>query len=330
MTLQYLRRVSLVFSNEAGDTADLSDLHFKFRVARGDIQSPNTADIRVYNVSDETLNALQKEFSAVTLQAGYEGSFGVIFNGTVMQIRRGRENPTDTYLDITAADGDAAYNFGIVNVSLAAGSTPKQQVDAITKALKSYGIAPGGIEGLPEKKLPRGKVMFGLARDSMRTIAEDAQVSWSFQNGKIQTVPLNGYMQGSVVEINSTTGMIGLPEQTLDGIKVRTLLNPNIKIGSAIRINNASILQFRYGTDINSFTSNALAAQSIHTNADGLYKVLYVNYDGDTRGQSFYSDITCVSIDANITPAMLAKTTVTAPGVSAVKPYAPGDKPKGQ
>jgi len=299
MSVQYLRQYSLTLGGLNGDVIDISPLHFKFSILRGDIQTPNMADIRVYNISDTTANAIQNEYAQITLQAGYEGSYGIIFQGTVKQLRRGRENATDTYFDITAADGDGFYNFGIVSASIAAGATPQQQVDAIIQNLTApYGITKGSVTGLNSTASPRGTVLFGQARDHLRKVADTSQTSWSIQNGQINMVPLNNFIPNSTVVLTSATGLIGLPEQTQDGIKVRCLLNPNIKIGGSIQINNRSIQAFRFPLGLNTAANNALLAQSIHTNADGLYKVLWVDYSGDTRGQEWYCDITCIAIDA--------------------------------
>ena len=52
-----------------------------------------------------------KKNPAVMLQAGYEnGAYGIIFSGTILRIRTGRESATDTFLEIMAADGDIAFN----------------------------------------------------------------------------------------------------------------------------------------------------------------------------------------------------------------------------
>jgi hypothetical protein len=120
---QFLRKIGLVVT--AGSSGlDLSNMRIVFKVFQVDLPStPNHATIKVYNLSDDTAKSVQKEFTAVRLQARYEGgSYGVIFNGTIKMVRRGRDNPTDTFLEILAADGDVARNFGIVNTTLAAGA----------------------------------------------------------------------------------------------------------------------------------------------------------------------------------------------------------------
>ncbi|MGQ3505100.1 hypothetical protein ACT9SR_13340, partial [Enterococcus faecalis] len=73
-----------------------------FDVRRGDLQTPNSLRARVYNVSETTRQRIEQEFTRIVLQAGYAGNYGIIFDGSVKQVRRGRENQTDTYLDITA------------------------------------------------------------------------------------------------------------------------------------------------------------------------------------------------------------------------------------
>ena len=91
--LQWLRKVSLVMGQIGGKSLDLSEFRFTFSVKRGDTQTPNTVRIRIYNLSDSTAHKLSgKEFSQVVLQAGYEGNFGIIFIGEVVQARRGRES----------------------------------------------------------------------------------------------------------------------------------------------------------------------------------------------------------------------------------------------
>jgi hypothetical protein len=107
------RKCSLIVGDTAGNGLELSALRVTFTVNKADNQSPAHAIIRVYNLSDDTARTVQKEFTRVALQAGYEGDYGLIFSGTVSQVRKGRENPTDTFLEIVATDGDEAYNFAL-------------------------------------------------------------------------------------------------------------------------------------------------------------------------------------------------------------------------
>lgn len=300
MTDQYLRKASLIIGENAGDALDLSDLRFSFTVKRGDFQTPNSARIRVYNMNPDTMARVQKEFKHVVLQAGYEGNYGLIFDGTVVQTRRGRTSQVDTHLDITAADGDAAYNFAIVNTTLAAGSTAQDHFNVAAQAMGQHGVGVGYTAGLQSNPLPRGKVMFGMARDALACTARNTGTTWSIQDGKLQVVPETSYMPGDIPVINSDSGMIGLPIQMQSGIQVRTLLNPNLKIGTLIQLDSKSIQQYEYGLSISNQPANDFVKSQNPLNSDGFYFVMVAEHTGDTRGNDWYSELICLSADPTV------------------------------
>ena len=304
MSTQYGRVASLVVADGIS-ALDLSQLHLKFQIKQFDLQTPNTAQIRVFNVSDQTAQKVQTEFSRVVLQAAYEGGdIGTIFDGTLVQVRRGRESPVDTYLDLSAADGDVASNFAVVNAAVAAGSSFADRAKALTQAMGQHGVREGYTCPLPEGKLPRGKVMFGMARDHLRDLAFATDTKWSVQNGELQIIPLEGYLPGEAVVLTSATGMIGLPEQTQDGIKVRCLLNPKIKIGAQVKIDNKSIQQAQLQLSAQGSAQNAFLPS---ISDDGLYRVVVCEHSGDTRGNEWYSDLICIALGQGVTPGLVSK-----------------------
>lgn len=298
---QFLRKASLVVRNDTNGL-DLSEMHFKFEVQAMDGQSPNNASIRVYNLAQSTIKKLQTtEFTQVTLQAGYEnGNFGVIFDGTIRYFRIGRENATDTYIDILASDGDELHNFGFINQTLESGnSTTADIVKAIQQA---NGIPPGpqiiGTGGTIPK--PRGKVIFGMSRAVLRDEMKNVGSVWSIQNGQMTIHPLDGYLPGQAVVLNSYTGLIGIPEQTQDGVMVRCLINPRIVCGQLVQIDNASVNQLvgqSPGATLVPYNQWAAVQRPADVTMDGLYRVLVCEFTGDTRGQAWYADLTCLAVD---------------------------------
>lgn len=295
---QYLRTISLIVFGTDLNGLDLSQLRIKFSVKRSDTMTPNSADIRVYNLSMETALQIQKEFKRVILQAGYAGNFGVIFQGNIKQVIIGRESATDTFIDIVAGDGDRAYNFAIVNQTLAAGASALDQTQAATKAMNSRGVAAGFTGDMPPESLPRGKVMFGNSRDYLRTIAQTTDKSWSIQDEKVTFVSKKSYLPGERVVITSKTGMIGTPQQTNEGVNVKMLLNPIIKIGGRVQIDNKSIERFK----INLTVPNSAANIPAPLTADGVYYVLVCEHQGDTRGVEWYTTLICLNVDVTANP----------------------------
>lgn len=300
------RKVGLVVSNANGSPGpggaaglDLSAMHIRFHVEQSDFESPNNARIRVYNLSDATAKQVQGEFNRVTLSAGYAGGpYGIIFQGTMMQFRRGKENNVTTYLEILAADGDTFYNFGTVNQSLPLGSSAAQRAKVLTTAA---GAPPPitGADGLFGGTLPRGKVLYGMFRDQMRTLARSNGATWSIQDGQVQVIQLQDYLPSQAVVLNSQTGLIGIPEQTEQGVEARVLINPKLRVGALVQINNSLINQTvnanpNQPVPFNRYTGLQLLAR---TTEDGLYRLYSSEHSGDSRGQEWYSDLILLAID---------------------------------
>ncbi len=303
---QYLRKIRLVAFGDDLTGIDLSEFRIKFSVKRSDTATPNTADIRVYNLKPETALQIRKEFHKVILEAGYEGSYGVIFQGNIKQVILGRESATDTFVDLVAGDGDRAYNFSVVNTTLAKGSTQTDQINAAVAAMATKGVNAGHIGDMPNEQLPRGKSMFGNSREYLRDAAQTSKSSWSIQDEKVTFVGNKTYLPGERVVITSNTGMIGTPQQTNDGVNIKTLLNPNIKVASRVQIDNQSIALQKLNLEQIAFAKgdtkiiNQLIPRGL--NADGMYYVLVLEHQGDTRGIEWYSSLVCLNIDVTANP----------------------------
>lgn len=299
--LQYKRKCDLIISDDAGNGLDLSGLTINFAIKKTDGQTPNTANIKVYNLADSTLKKIQKEFTRITLQAGYESNYGVIFDGNVKRFTTGRENVVDSFLDIQAADGDEAYNFAVVNATLAAGATQRDQIAATAKTMQQLGTGVGYIDGADTSTaLPRGKVMYGMARDYLRQSSESSQSSWSIQNGKIQVVKLSGILPSTAVQLNSRSGLIGTPEQTNDGVKFRCLINPLLQIGGLVHINEKDVLKAKLDdAPLKPKKDGSLPEKKEppYLAADGFYRLISATISGSTRGNDWYVDGVCLPID---------------------------------
>lgn len=303
---QRMNNPSAFVAGASGDHAlDLSDMHITFHSKQEDEESPNSCSIRVHNLSQETLLRIQGEYSRVVLQAGYQHSaYGVIFDGTIRQFRIGKENATTSFLDILAADGDLAYNFSIVNKSLKAGSTPQQRIEALIDAMTPNGVTKGevlipGTGGI----LPRGKVLFGLAKGALRAQTANVGATWNIQAGRVNVTPLDEYRPGEAVVLTSATGLIGIPEQTQQGVYARCLINPRLNVGGLVKIDNRSINETIQQRDLAipgaqlPYDKYVGIQQFADVTADGLYRVYVAEYQGDTRGLPWWADLTLLAVD---------------------------------
>jgi hypothetical protein len=318
VTQQYLLNLSLIVANPAGKGIQLGDLRCVFEVHRGDTMTPNSCDVKVYNLSDATANLIYgPEFTQLRLQVGYgdpstNPALQTIFQGSIRQVRLGREDQKNSYVAITAADADEAYNFSALALTLAAGATPKDAVQALIAQMATrFSSTPTGGTGgqqVTQAPLPqltangysRGRTMYGLCRDEMRDIAGANDCKWFIQDGAVELVPRTGYVPAPPVLITPSTGLIGVPEQTQNGLEVTVLMNPTIKIGRTVRIDSA-INQLRYGISADSVGPNyKLSQRQARLSGDGTWYVMRAEHTGDTRGTPWYTKLTCLATDITV------------------------------
>ncbi|TNC10415.1 hypothetical protein FF100_22345 [Methylobacterium terricola] len=224
MTRQYLCSATLSFE-KGGDTItidakDQRALRFKFDIRHGEAMTPNSARITVYNLSQASEAKFQIELGKVSLSAGYEGNEGLIFKGEIIQTITGKESLVDSFVFTLASDAGTALNYGVVNKALASGHTYKDQVMECFKAFQEHGVTLGHIADLGAKRFIRGAVLTGMAADRLRSIAFATQCTPSIQNGVFQMVKNTGTLPGDAIVLNSRTGMVGRPQQTIGGIVV--------------------------------------------------------------------------------------------------------------
>jgi hypothetical protein len=304
----WMRDARLIFAQRAAtatqttlNALDLSKFHFRFSVNSSDLETPNLLSLRVYNLAPETITALVKEYDQVSLEAGYRspGTYGIIFSGTIRQFKFGKESITDDFLEIIAGDNDIGYNYGFINTTLDPDVQLANWEDVYRQCCVAMDLELDDqtVDFLANTGVifPRGRTLYNLARVSMRELAESVGARWSAQNGALVLIPDGGVRAGEAIVIGPETGLVGIPEATENGVVVHTLLNPNFDIGAPVLIDSSLIVQT---VTLNHFRPN-LGYVAFASNLN-LYRVLAIDHTGDTRGQEWYSDITCLALNADL------------------------------
>jgi hypothetical protein len=300
------------------------EIRLRFVVRQANVDTPNTAEITVYNLADSTAQGVVDEFDYCILQAGYQtGRYGTIFAGNVKQYERGHESAVDSYLKIFAADGDKAIQQATVNMVVPAGETPTQRWTRLQGAVQKYGVTPGytdpaALQGSP---LMRQGVWFGMAADKMRDFAAQNGATWSINDGQLVLLGQAAYAPGDIVAVNARSGMIGFPRQTNDGILVTCLINPGIRVMQRLQLNNNEINRLNIpggkqpqgSTQFPGWNDQLFPAP---ISGDGTYAPLVIDYEGDSRGNPWYQHMTCMAVDSSLdrSRAVPAGTSESLPG----------------
>ena len=303
---------------------DLSNLRIDFSIKKSTSSSPNSLYARIYNLSPQTM-AKVIEFTRIQVSAGYWfSSYGVIFDGSVVQFVRGKENPVDTFLDIYAGDGDTAFGSATMFRVFPAGSDVRTRFDA---AFQEYQTAQSDLKrgqndaASLNVKLQREYVAAGRVRSIAREMELGYNKQTYFDNGEWNVVDKDGYKQGEAVVLSPRTGMVKIPEVTQQGVQVTCLLNPRLRLGGLVHIDAQWLSGVPYipgtaaqrdgqgnvtggGTDASGqiIVSPALPGQQFvtaFTAPQGNYAIIMMNYHGDTRGQPWYCELVCIAIDSN-------------------------------
>jgi hypothetical protein len=276
---QWIRECRLIGVDDGSKGLDFSELRIEFDVRKTSTRTPNEAKIRIHNLSRGTAKKAKQEFKRIQLKAGYRGASDVIFDGTIREARMGKDG-TDRHLDILAGDGDQPYIQATVNKSLAAGCSLDDVFRASVTPMMNCGagsVSLGHIDCFDPVTFPRGRVLYGMSRDIIDQVCRTSHKDWSIQNGKLQVVNRRGSLPTAFV-ISKNTGMIGAPEEVNEGVKVKCLLNPKLLVDGQVKIESENI-------------SGAAAS------SNGFYRILQLDIVGDTHGNDWYSEMTCVAMD---------------------------------
>ena len=280
------RKYRVIVSDINGIGIDVSTLRCTFQIEKSLSETPNYAEIVLYNLSAQTENSIIKEGAKVILEAGYQNpQYGLIFSGDIVQPLRGKEDNTTYTLTLVSQDGDIFYNKGIINASFRAGQTQRDVLENIAKQ-STNDLEIGQLsDNLTPTALPRGKALFGLTRDYFRQIAKSEQAAFYINNNKIEFIKAMDLPTNEVIQLNGKSGLIGMPEQTEEGIQATCLLNPLLDLNKMVAIDLSSIQ--RQKADRNSELKNIAGA--------GIFKIIKIAHKGDTRGDEWYTEFTAVA-----------------------------------
>jgi hypothetical protein len=105
--------------------------------------------------------------------------------------------------------------------------------------------------------------------------------------------------ENKVLYYTPESGLVGTPKYTDNGIIIKTLLDPRIKVNSMIKIDNAIIQQQALSIDAKALGDKQPQQQKQDQNLvfdkDGEYQVLSVTHSGDTWGDDWSTEVIGIS-----------------------------------
>lgn len=230
------------------------DFKVKKSLVSGTKKTTNSLELQVWNLSASSLQNIQNNQSIV-FECGYGGSMGVIFAGTITNIR-GKNNGKDRITVIQAKEASLASqgDWDVRAFTIKKDSTIKAGVESLCNEIVATYPSITGVktEGLPSSPFARDLHILGDPFEALYSLLEPYLLTYYVNNGIIYITPGLGKKNYLTTEISAQTGMVGAPQKITDnkkskkpksstdskvestGWQITTLLNPRLEIGDRV------------------------------------------------------------------------------------------------
>lgn len=253
---------------------DYENIDIEFEVRCTDDNKPDTATIRIYNLSETTKNKIEVN-QVVNINAGYRELHQTIFGGLVESIRTYRDG-NDLVTIIEASPNNRAYTNTIVNVQFASGISASEILKQLEKTIP-FKIE---IKELGKDTIyPNGKVFSNRLSNIIPILAKDTGTIARFTDGIIEFKKA-GKSYSTSLKMASEQGLIRVEkkEEKAEAKKddkttkkekqkynIEAFLVPLVKIGQQLEVESMEwtgtgiVKECTYiAGDITNFTVNAV------------------------------------------------------------------------
>lgn len=289
MILQRNRQYRLIIGDyKTGNGLLIEKLQVTFDISKStnNKNRTNSASIEIYNLSEESLKVLDTDYPAAVFEAGYLDTGGPkrLFAGQITNVST-RKSGTDVVTQLQMGSGYQELNHSTLSDVVPPGNNVQ---DAIEKLRKAIGADRGVYNGTNlNNEIIYGYPLSGTPKEMLDELAEKYQLDWQLDDGVLYVHDndraATEQFQLAYV-ISPFTGLIERPYRVSGdkrrskkdkvkkpGVQMKILLNPDIKAGDIIQIEEGLL--------------------------KGWYKVDSIRHSGSWRGDNWYTEIKGSSLE---------------------------------
>lgn len=241
MSRLFLREAEVIV---AGRSIKSPPLSIDFQIPLDTDPEPNLAKIKIYNLSDDTMNRIRKGLPLI-LNAGYQDDVGTVFAGIIEESRGGWEivsqQGSDRVLDLIVGEATDRWLNTFVNKSYKTGIKGSQ---IISDLLKTFGLEIGAFKLPRDVTYSKGRTLSTSLQAALRSVAGDCGAKLHISNGAVFIRPQNEGTRVAFV-LNSNTGLIDAPQrlETDDEREwlVTSLFNHRIRADSILKVESRNL-----------------------------------------------------------------------------------------
>ncbi|WP_419607651.1 hypothetical protein [Thiolapillus sp.] len=241
-------------------------------VLHTDKSTPSVAKTTIHNLSSTSISAISQS-KKCQLWGGYDGElitmgiFDVVETQTIYN-RTSSDPGWQTVVGL--GDGESPHGTAVTSKNYESGTSIKSILSDIGS---SFGLVISQVYDDITSDAPM--TFDGTSAKIMDDICRQFCLQWSITDDVIQVTKKDIPVQTSVPVLTDSTGLLGIPVSTQDGLKVEALLFPSLRARHLVKV------------------------QSETAGVDGFYRIKTVSFQGNnySSGQSPKTRIEGVSHD---------------------------------
>jgi hypothetical protein len=264
---------------EIGGAQGELGLRVQFDIQKTNKKEPNTAEVVITNLAENTRSLLQGKGVRLSLEAGYRDTgLKTYFLGDVRAVDHRRVG-AEWESVIRLGDGERAWQHAKVNESWDGKTQVADVIKRIAEAMgldgdaaaRQFDVAVTNSKHSVPLVFDHGYCVNGSASRAMDRAMKAARLGWSMQDGEIRILAPGQALTTAVYEITPDSGLVGTPE-----------------IGSPTKKGRPAVI---------TFVSLLVPVQPGHkvrlrsSKHTGDLVALSVKHSGDTAGNNWYTTV---------------------------------------
>lgn len=257
------RKYLLKVDTTDGNSIEISNpLTLEFNCQRNNLASANSANFKIYNLSEKNRNRIYKDkydtltYRKVELKAGYEEDSPIIFKGNISHAFSYR-NGVDLITEIEAYDGGFAITNSVSAMTIGQGES---QTNVLQNLVNDLQNVKNNKMGNFSKENLRGRVVFGNTAEIIKTETKD---NFFIDNEEAILINRNEVIEGDISLIKAETGLLESPKRSDTQVVFKMLFEPRFKVGQIIELDSVinSIYNGQY--KIIGFTHSGIISDAV-------------------------------------------------------------------
>lgn len=291
---RYLRTIRVTIG-DAASAVVIDGLFVHFNIRREATSTPAEGTIDIYNLNESNETRIRERAVRVLLEAGYQGAVEPIFDGVVRRVERQRVD-LDRIVRVHVGgkiSGAEVAGQGRRSVFVRGYETTVSVRELVADGVETLGLVLGDISIIPEDAVETDFSYNGDTQLMLRERLRPLGIEWYEEDGVVRFSKIRASVDDRIegVVISERTGMLGSPTETDDGVTVRTLLDPRLRLDTRIRI-ESSVLDRGASGDAENIRAGEVTLPGT------VFKVVEVTHEGDNREGPFETTVQARPLDA--------------------------------